>query len=132
MINNDRIVPVQKSDLISLFGTILGLIGTSYNVLAASDVEGTFAVTGSGAAGNLLANQPVKALDFGENVTTATVYFVAAYDFEGFTNNGAAATIASGSVDVKPDGVTLYKAARASGGAVTISAVTPDVPAAGE
>ena len=125
MINNDRLVPVQKIDLISLFGTILGLIGTSYNVLVASDIEGTFAVKTSGAAGNLLVNQPVKTLDFGENVTTATVYFVAAYNFAGFTVNGAAATIASGSVTVQPDGVTLYKAAKASGGAVTISAVTP-------
>jgi hypothetical protein len=127
MVNNDRIVSVTKTDLLSLVGTILGLNGTSYNVLAASDVEGNFAVTGSGAAGNLLANQPVKTVDFGENVTTATLYFVAGYDFVGFTNNGSAATIASGSVEVKPDGATLYKAARASGGAITITAVTPVV-----
>lgn len=126
MINNDRIVPVTKTDLLSLIGTILTLNSTSYSVIA-SDVEGNFDVTGSGAAGNLLANQPVKTVDFGENVTTATVYFVAGYDFVGFTNNGEAATIASGSVEVKPDGATLYKAARASGGTVTITAVTPVV-----
>lgn len=126
MINNDRIVPVQKIDLLSLVGTVLGLIGTSYSVLAASDVEGTFSVTGSGAAGNLLANQPVKTLDFASGVTSGTVYFVAAYDFAGFTVAGAAATIAEGSATVEPDGVTLYKAVLADG-SVTITAVTPVV-----
>ncbi len=126
MINNDRIVPVQKIDLLSLFGTVLGLIGTSYTVLASSDVEGTFSVTGSGAAGNLLANQPVQTLDFASGVTSGTVYFVAAYDFAGFTVAGAAATINDGSVTVEPDGVTLYKAVLGSN-KVTISAVTPVV-----
>lgn len=126
MINNDRIVPVQKIDLLSLVGTVLGLIGTSYAVLAASDVEGTFSVTGSGAAGNKLANQPVKTLDFASGVTSGTVFFVAAYDFAGFTVNGTAATIADGSATVEPDGVTLYKAVLGSG-EVTITAITPVV-----
>lgn len=126
MINNDRIVPVQKIDLLSLLGTVLGLIGTSYSVLASSDVEGTFSVTGTGAAGNLLANQPVKTLDFASGVTSGTVYFVAAYDFAGITVAGAAATIAEGSATVEPDGVTLYKAVLSSG-SVTVSAVTPVV-----
>ena len=44
MINNDRIVPIQKIDFLSMIGTILTLHGTSYAVLAASDVEGTFSV----------------------------------------------------------------------------------------
>lgn len=126
MINNDRIVPVQKIDLLSLLGTVLGLIGTSYTVLASSDVEGTFSVTGTGAAGNLLANQPVKTLDFASGVTSGTVYFVAAYDFAGITVAGAAATIAEGSATVEPDGGTLYKAVLSSG-SVTVSAVTPVV-----
>lgn len=126
MINNDRIVPVQKIDLLSLFGTVLGLIGTSYTVFVASDVEGTFSVTGTGAAGNLLASQPVKSLDFASGVTSGTVYFVAAYDFAGITVAGAAATIAEGSATVEPDGVTLYKAVLSSG-SVTVSAVTPVV-----
>ena len=126
MINNDRIVPIQKIDLLSLVGTVLGLIGISYTVLAASDVEGTFSVTGSGAAGNKLANQPVKTLDFASGVTGGTVYFVAAYDYAGITVNGAAATIADGSATVEADGVTLYKAVLATG-EVTITAVTPVV-----
>lgn len=126
MINNDRIVPVQKIDFLSLIGTILTLNSTSYGVLAASDVEGTFSVTGSGAAGNKLAAQPVKTLDFASGVTGGTVYFVAAYDYAGITVAGSAATYGDGSVTVKPDGITLYKAVLSSG-AVTVSAVTPVV-----
>lgn len=126
MINNDRIVPVQKIDFLSLIGTVLALHGTEYAVLAASDVEGTFEVTGSGAAGNKLANQPVKTLDFASGVTGGTVYFVADYGYKGITVAGSAATIAEGSADVKADGITLYKAVLSSG-SVTITAITPVV-----
>ena len=124
MINNDRIVPIQKMDLLTMIGTILTLHGTTYAVLASSTVEGDFSVTGSGAAGNKLANQPVKTLDFASGVTGGTVYFVAAYDYEGITVAGAPATIADGSATVKADGATLYSAVLASG-EVTISAVSP-------
>lgn len=126
MINNDRIVPVQKIDLLTLIGTILGLIGTSYTVLVASTVEGAFSVTGTGAAGTKLANQPVQTLDFASGVTGGTVYFVAAYDYAGITVAGTAATIAEGSATVQPDGVTLYKAVLDSG-TVTVTAVSPVV-----
>lgn len=124
MINKDRIVPIQKMDLLTMIGTILALHGTSYAVLAASTIEGAFSVTGSGAAGNKLANQPVKSLDFASGVTGGTVYFVAAYDYAGITVAGAAATMASGSETVNPDGVTVYKAVLSSG-EVTITAVSP-------
>ena len=124
MINNDRIVPVTKTDFLSLIGIILKLHGTSYAVLESSDVEGTFSVTGSGAAGNKLANQPVKTLDFASGVTSGTVFFVADYGYEGITVAGSAATIAGGSATVKADGITLYTAALSSG-EVTITAVTP-------
>ncbi len=126
MINKDRIVPIQKMDLLTMVGTVLGLIGTSYSVLASSTVEGDFSVTGTGAAGNKLANQPVKSLDFASGVTSGTVYFVPAYDYAGITVAGAAATIADGSATVNPDGVTLYTAALSSG-SVTITAVSPVV-----
>ena len=128
MINNDRIVPIMKMDLLTMFGTILGLHGTSYSVLASSDVEGDFSVTGTGAAGNKLANQPVKSIDFASGVTSGTVYFVAAYDYAGITVAGAAATIADGSATVVADGATLYTAALSSG-EVTITAISPVVSA---
>ena len=53
MINKDnRIVPIVKTDFLSLIGTTLALIGTSYAVIESADVKGTFQVTGTGAAGN--------------------------------------------------------------------------------
>ena len=126
MINNDRIVPVMKMDFLSLIGTVMALIGTSYSVLAATDVEGDFSVTGSGSAGNFLANQPVKTLDFPTAVTGATVYFVPALDYEGMTIASVAEEPADGSADIVPDGITLYKAVLSSGD-ITVTAVTPSV-----
>ena len=127
MINTSRVVPVQKTDYLSLIGTILGLIGTSYAVAESETVLGDFKITGTGAAGNFLVDQPVKTLDIGSGVTSATVFFCADYGFDGITVNGAAATISdSGLVlaAVKKDAVTLYKAVYADS-AVTITAVTP-------
>jgi energy-converting hydrogenase Eha subunit C len=121
MINNDRIVPIQKIDYLSMIGTIMTLNNTTFSILASSDVEGDFTVTGSGAAGNFLANQPIKTIEFPTAVTSATIYFVAAYDYVGMTRNGAALTPTG---DIEPDGITLYKAVLASN-AVTVTAVTP-------
>lgn len=121
MINNDRIVPIQKIDFLSMIGTILTLGSVSYEVLETSSIDGEFNVTESGDAGTLLANQPVQTLDFADGVTAGTVYFVAAYDFAGFTINDVAVTPTG---TINPDGITLYKAVLDSG-AVTVTAVTP-------
>lgn len=132
MVNNDRIVPIQKIDLLSMYGTILTIASVSFTVLAPTDIVGDFSVTGTGAAGNKLANQPVKTLDFASGVTGGTVYFVPAYDFVGITVAGVNATIDDSGLalaDVQPDGVTLYKAVLASG-EVTITAVTPALASA--
>ena len=119
MINSNRIVPVQKTDLLSLYGTVLNLIGTSYTVLESPDVEGNFVCTASGAAGNKLANQPVKTLDFTSGTTSGTVYFIPAYDFEGFKIAGAKVTVTG---TVNADGATLYKAVLADA-AITVTAL---------
>ena len=124
MINNDRIVPVMKIDFLSLIGTVMGLASISYNVLAATDTEGDFSVTGSGAAGTFLANQPVKTLNFPTAVTGATVYFVPALDYEEMQINGVTEELADGSDDIVADGITLYKAVLSSGD-ITVTAVTP-------
>lgn len=121
MINTDRIVPIEKIDRLSQIGETLALIGTSFTKLAASDVEGNFTVTGTGDAGNLLANQPVKTIDFASGVTAAVVYFIADYAFGGFSIAGSE-VIATG--NIVADGVALYKATLASG-AVTVVSVTP-------
>lgn len=124
MINNDRIVPVMKIDFLSLIGTVMELASISYNVLAATDTEGDFRVTGSGSAGTFLANQPVKTLNFPTAVTGATVYFVPALDYEEMQINGVTEELADGSDDIVADGITLYKAVLSSGD-ITVTAVTP-------
>ena len=129
MVNNDRIVPVQKMDFLSLIGTCMVLDGTSFGVLAASNVEGDFSVSASGAAGNKLCNQPVRSLDFVSGTTSGTVYFVPAYDYQGIKVAGAAASFNSSYLDdddVKKDGITLYKAVLSSS-TITLTAVTPSL-----
>lgn len=119
MVNNERIVPIQKIDFLSMVGTVLTLNSTSFTVLKAGSVTGEFQVA---AAGTYLANQPVKTLNFGAAATSGTIYFVAAFDYAGFKLNGTATETAG--ADVNPDGITLYKAVLADN-TVTISAVTP-------
>ena len=116
MINTSRIVPVSALDLISLYGRILKQDTTNNSSLAkldASDDKGDFDV--KSASTPLLASEPVATLDIdatASSISAATIYFVPAYDFKGFTIDGAAAT-STGTVDA--DGRTLYKAVLATG-----------------
>ena len=126
MINTNRIVPVVKADLLSIYGTMLALAGVSYGVLKSSDILGDFVVTGSGAAGNFLCDQPVKTLDIPTAVTGCTIFFVAGYDFGGLTVAGVAPTFGDGYTNdtILQDCATLLKAVLSSG-TVTVTAVTP-------
>lgn len=118
MINADRIVPVTQVDLLTLYGNIMKLAGTS--VTAAEAVEaGVFELTGSGSIGNMIANEPVKSCDFKSGVTAAVLYFIPAYDFEGFKVAGTAVTPSGTMV---ADGRTLYTATLSTG-AVTVAKV---------
>ncbi len=124
MVNNDRIVPIQRIDLLSLYGTIFNLTNAGGEfpmvVLPAADVEGNFVVPEDGF---YLANQPVKSLDFGD-ATSANVLFVADYGFEGFKVGGTAEEPAVGSSDVIPDAASLFVAALSSGD-VIVTGLTP-------
>lgn len=125
MINTNRIVPVTKVDLISLYGLILlqASANSSLAKLASDDVEGDFSIKTNSAV--LIADQPVKSVDIdatASSVSAATLFFVPAFDYEGFTVDGAAATIADNNVTVNPDGHTLYKAVFGSS-TVTITQV---------
>ena len=127
MINKARIVPVTKSDLLTLYGTMLTMANVSYSKLAAADINGDFSVAGSGSAGTFLCAGPVKSLDIPVAVTGCTVYFVAGYSFDGLTVAGAAPTFNSSYLDnddVIKDCATLYKAVLSSG-TVTLTAVSP-------
>lgn len=126
MINNDRIVPIQSIDFLSLIGTILKMNGTSYTVVK-SNTQGDFSLTGTGNAGNILANQPVRSLDFATGVTAGVVYFVPDYNFSGISINGTAVDLSAVTIDA--DGISLYTATLASG-AVTVAKITPDAPQA--
>ena len=118
MINNDRIVPVTKIDLITLYGNIMVLAGTSVSKCDAINAEGDFVLeTGSG---NLIASEPVKSFDFGADVSAAVVYFIPTYDYVGFSIDGTAVEVEG--VDVNPNGVDLYTATL-SDSTVTIAKV---------
>lgn len=116
MINKDRIVPVMATDLLTLYGNILVIAGETIDAVEAT-APGLFSV--DDATNKLLCAEPVVALDFTEDVSAATVYFIAANNFEGFTIDGAAATVTG---DIEADGSTLYKAVLATG-AITVTKV---------
>lgn len=118
MINENRIVPVEKIDLISLYGLVLlqASGNSGLEKLAAKSIDGDFQVTANNK--KYLADQPLKALDIDattSSVSASTIYFVPAYDYVGFTIDGVAEAAADGSDDVVADGATLYKAVLASG-----------------
>lgn len=125
MINANRIVPITKEDLISMYGLIIKQ-NSSFSALAklaAATIDGEFTVTTNN--GILMADQPVKKCNIAataSSVSACTVFFVADYAYEGFSIDGVAEEPASGSVDVVADGHTLYKAVLASGD-ITITKV---------
>ena len=121
MINTNRIVPIERVDLISMYGLILKQDSNNSSMVAlqASSIDGDFAI----GTGLYLAAQPLKSGNF--TGSSGTILFVADYAFEGFTVDGAAATIDTdglGLDDVNPDGCTLYKAVLATG-EVTITQI---------
>lgn len=124
MINSDRIVPVTKTDLISLYGLILKQNASygSLAKLASLDVEGNFQVKTNSAV--VIADQPVVSVDIdatASSVSGCTVFFVADNGYKGFSIDGVAEEPADGSVDVVADG-SLYSAVLSSGD-ITISKI---------
>lgn len=117
MINTDRIVPVTVTDLLTLYGNVLTIAGTTIDSVQATN-PGIFEV--EDATNTLIAAEPVAKMDFAEDVTAATVYFIPAYNYAGFSLNGVAVATEGDTVD--PDGRTLYTATLADS-AVTIAKV---------
>ena len=125
MINNDRIVPITAIDLISMYGSILrvalyvtGDINSAPAAIEATTANGIFEITESNKA--FLMNEPMKSCDIAADVVGTQVFFVPAYDYSGFTSNGAVVTTQGD--EVTADGRTLY-VALIGDGAVTITKV---------
>lgn len=87
MINNDRIVPITRTDLLSFFAAIYNTVNqTPITILQVTDGAVTLP---AGASGAYLAAEPLKVLPtIGAGVT---LYFVPAYDFEMTMTAGAGA-----------------------------------------
>ena len=125
MINTNQIVPITATDLLTLLGTVMAIgqesLAAVPTALNALDVEGNYQVTTNSAV--YLASAPLKSLDFDattSSVSAGTVYFVPAYDYEGFKIDASAVVTAG--AEVKADGCTLYKAVLSSS-TITISKV---------
>lgn len=107
MINAERIMPVTKTDLISLYSVILAQ-NSEYSAyllhLAADSVDGCFKCD---SAGLFIADQPLKSCDFGTFEDPVRVFFVADDHFSGFSIDGVKVTPSASSVEVIADG-SLY------------------------
>ena len=118
MINTDRIVPVMATDLLTLLSEVFAIANVSVTPLQAKAIA-EFEVT-TAESGAQLCAEPLKTLNFASGVTSATVYFIHALDYEGFSIQGTAVDTAG--ADVVKDGSSLYTATLATG-VVTIAKV---------
>lgn len=102
----DRIVPVHRSDLISLYYAMFAIGSTAPTKINATE-PGVFAISAAG-----LCVEPVKTAKI--TATSGVIYFVPAFDFEGFTDGSNAAITIAGA-DVDADGRSLYSLTISSG-----------------
>ena len=110
MINNDIIVPVQNTDLLSLYALVLKAAQLPVVKKTAASL-GVFEQSINDVA--VLCNEPVKSFNFDSTVTSAQVYFIAGSDYQGFTQGGSPVTTSG--VTVVNDCATLYRATLATG-----------------
>lgn len=118
MINANKIIPVTKSDLLSILANAALLAAKTVTALTAT-APGVFAISSNPSTDVTICNEPVKSFDFASGSSAATVYFIADYEYEGFKVAGVAVTTSGAEVDA--NSATLYKATL-SNGAVAIAA----------
>ena len=119
MINEKRQVPITEVSLLDMYFNVFAVsmgVNAPEKLVAAN--PGEFTVTANNKT--YIANEPVKTLDFKSAATAGMVYFVPAYDYEGFAINGTAVETAGD--EVKTSGYGFY-AASLSSGTVTITAI---------
>lgn len=109
----DRIIPIERTDLINVYYTIMSLGGNAPTVIDA-DSPAVFTIAEAG-----LCVEPLKKATV--TATSGSFYFVPAFDYVGFTINGNAVVTTGDSVF--SDGQTLYKATISSG-AIAIAKVS--------
>lgn len=130
MINKDRIIPIQRTDFLSLLATTLVataiMASESYTKVGyaeAKDVEGNFVLADveatSGTA--VILNAPAKKIEADDMPSGCGFFFVPAYDFDGVYVDGVKAE-----ADIKADGISVYEI-KYSGSDVAITPVTPQL-----
>lgn len=110
MINKDRIIPIQRTDYLSLIGTIFACVGysqvmslTGLDYVKAKNVEGDFELPADASSGTAyILTEPAKSIDVTNLVAGAAYFFVPAYNFEGFSAEVGDAQ------DIVKDGVSMY------------------------
>lgn len=110
MINTNKIVPVTNVDLLTLYAVIYG------NAAISGDGNGNFEITEEGTTATC--NEPVKTINLdvtASSLASATVNFVADYDYEGIKIDGVFADPADGSDEVIKNAADLYQLEFGSG-----------------
>lgn len=115
MINEDRIVSVLKTDLLTLYGNILVLSGKSVNAIEAGEI-GQFSLADP--TGTYIASEPVDTINLTGTLGESEIYFIPDYSYRGIKDNG---TPVDTDTEVSADGETLYKIAITSGGVVSVA-----------
>ena len=118
MINKDRIIPITKSDYLSIIATVCKMAGIDVHAL--SVVDGVVEIPDTSAEA-YLANEPVKVI---KPLGSQSCYFVPDYDYKGIEVDGEIVEPESGSAEVNPDGVSVYLLTYESS-ALMVFAVTP-------
>lgn len=115
--NNERVVPVIRTDLLSLYAMILKQNPENAGLawVKSGDVIGNYTIEDG--ANPMIADQPVVTCDVADGVD-ATVYFIADPHYIGFSVAGAVVETTGDTVEAK--NATLFKAV-VTGGAVAIT-----------
>lgn len=105
-INNDRVVPMKNTDLITLYSAIFKIHGTTISKIDGNKIDAKLST------GNYLASEPVESiyLDSSYN-NNLKIYFVADYNFKGISTNDASIVYPDTNAEIAKDGVTLYELA---------------------
>lgn len=104
----DRIVPVHRTDLLSLYHMVVYAKEDKLYDTIKTQTPGVFEEPASLDSGGFY-SEPVKkaVVRFGDDPDN--LYFVPAFDFDGFYDeDGNKLEVGEGSAEVKPDGSTLY------------------------